>query len=145
MSPFPPVRELLPHTDPMVLVDEVVDAGPEFARCRVRIGEASPFCAAGLVPAAVAIEYMAQTVGAYAGLRARSAGLPVRIGYLLGTRDLALEVDGFAAGEELIVEAREVWSDLPLAAFACRVERAGVVVASATLNVYQSQGEEPPA
>lgn len=139
------MHELLPHADPMILVDEVIEDGPDFVRCRVRIGEASPFFRDGRVPAVVAIEYMAQTIGAYAGLRARSAGLPVRVGYLLGTRELALDTDGFAAGDELIVEAREVWTDPPLAVFACRVERGGLPVATASLNVYQSQGEDPPA
>lgn len=145
MTAFPPVRELLPHADPMVLVDEVVEAGAEHVRCRVRIGPDAPFFVDGAVPAVVAIEYMAQTIGAYAGLQARAAGMPVRIGYLLGTRELTLETDAFRAGDELLVEARQVWLDPPLAVFACRVERGGVPVAAASLNVYQSQGEEPPA
>lgn len=145
MSAFPPIARLLPHGPPMILVDEVVADGGGVTVCRVVVREGAAFVEDGRVPAVVAIEYMAQTVGAFAGLRAREAGLPVRVGYLLGTRELVLETDSFAVGDELRIEAREVWNDLPLGAFACTVTRAGVRVAAATLNVYQSQGEDPPA
>ena len=38
------------------------------------------------VPGYVGLEYIAQTIAAHGGLRARAVGEPVRIGFLLGTR-----------------------------------------------------------
>ena len=141
MTALPPVAELLPHSPPMILLDEVVEADGRRAVCRVRVRGDSPFAEGGKVPAVVAIEYMAQAVSAYAGLQARARGAPPRIGYLLGTRELTLEVDAFDVGDELVVEAVYVWGDETLGAFDCTVRRAGQTVAAATLNVHQ--GEEP--
>ncbi len=139
---FPPVAELLPHAAPMVLVDEVVDAADGRVAARVTLRPDSPFVEDGRVPAVVAIEYMAQTIGTYAGLRARAAGRPPRIGFLLGTRDLTLEVDAFAVGDELRIEARHVWGDEQIGSFQCEVLRGGRTLASALVNVYE--GDEVP-
>jgi predicted hotdog family 3-hydroxylacyl-ACP dehydratase len=141
---FPPVAELLPHAGAMVLLDEVVEHAEERLVARVRLHAGSVFAEGGRIPALVAIEYMAQAIGAYAGMRARAAGEPVRIGYLLGTRDLALELDAFDAGDELLVEARHVWGDEQLGSFECAVSRAGRVVATALVNVYQGSEVPPP-
>ncbi len=142
MTPFPPIAELLPHSGAMVLLDEVVEHGEGRIVTRVTLRPGSLFTEGGRIPALVAIEYMAQTVGAYAGMRARAAGEPVQMGYLLGTRELTLDVDAFDVGDELVVEARHVWGDEQLGSFQCVVGREGRAVASALLNVYQ--GSEVP-
>lgn len=141
-SRFPPVSELLPHRGRMLLLDEVVASGPGFVSCRVSIRPDSVFLEGGGVPSLVAIEYMAQTIAAYAGLQARSQGLPVRIGYLLGTRELALDVDFFRVGDELLVEAHHQFGDERIGAFDCRVVVGGHVVAAGRLNVYLGGEEE---
>jgi predicted hotdog family 3-hydroxylacyl-ACP dehydratase len=120
----------------MLLLDEVVAAGPGFISCRASIRADSTFLEHGTVPSLVAIEYMAQTVGAFAGLQARSQGLPVRIGYLLGTRELVLDVDSFRLGDELLVEARHQFGDDRIGAFDCKVVLRSKIVAAACLNVY---------
>lgn len=144
MTAFPPIADLLPHSGAMVLLDEVVEHAEGRIVTRVRLHAASLFAEGGRIPALVAIEYMAQTIGAYAGLRAVAAGQPVRIGYLLGTRDLSLGLDAFDAGDELVVEARHVWGDEQLGSFECVVSRGGRAVASALVNVYQGS-EVPPS
>ena len=144
MNPYPALAELIPQSGSMVLLDEVVEAaGPRIA-CRVRLRPDSLFAAEGRVPAVMAIEYMAQAVAAYAGLRARAAGEPIRIGYLLGTRELALETDHFDVGDELVVEATHVWGDEQIGSFRCTVARDGLPLAAATVNVYQGDAGEGP-
>lgn len=139
---LPPVAELLPHAAPMILIDEVVEAAEGRIAARLTLRPTSPFVEDDRVPALVAIEYMAQTIGAYAGLRARAAGGAPKIGFLLGTRELTLEVDAFAVGDELRIEARHVWGDDQIGSFQCEVLRAGRTLASALVNVYEG-GEEP--
>ncbi len=139
---LPPIAELLPHAGPMVLLDALVEAGDGRVVARVTLRPASLFVEDGKVPAIVAIEYMAQAIGAYAGLRARAAGGAPRIGYLLGTRDMSLEVDAFSVGDELTVEAQHVWGDEQLGSFRCEVRRGGRALASALVNVYE--GNEVP-
>jgi predicted hotdog family 3-hydroxylacyl-ACP dehydratase len=129
----------------MLLLDEVVAAGPGFISCRALIRAGSTFLEDEAVPNLVAIEYMAQTVGAYAGLQARSQGLPVRIGYLLGTRELVLDVDSFRLGDDLLVEARHQFGDDRIGAFDCKLVRRGTIVAAACLNVYLGGEEDIPA
>ncbi|OFX22594.1 MAG: hypothetical protein A2V77_18990 [Anaeromyxobacter sp. RBG_16_69_14] len=136
MSDLPPIDELVPHSRPMILLDEVVAHEPDRVRCRLWLRPDSLFVSEGRVRAVIALEYMAQAVAAYAGLRARAAGVPVRIGFLLGTRELRLEIDHFDVGDELLVEAVHVWGDEQLGSFLCTVLRGAVAVATATLNVY---------
>jgi predicted hotdog family 3-hydroxylacyl-ACP dehydratase len=121
----------------MRLLDEVVAAAPGAVACRVLIRSDSTFAEDGRVPGLVALEYMAQAVAAYAGLRARGQGQPVRIGYLLGSREVALPPEDFQAGDELLVEARHQFGEDAIGAFDCHVVLRGQVVASACLNVYQ--------
>ncbi len=141
---LPPVAELLPHAPPMVLIDELVEAAEGRVAARVTLRPDSPFVEDGRVPAIVAIEYMAQTIGAYAGLRARAAGGPPRIGFLLGTRELSLDVDAFAVGDELTIEARHVFGDEQLGSFQCELRRAGQTLASALVNVYEGDEVAQP-
>jgi len=139
---FPPVATLLPQSGPMVLLDAVSAYDGERIACRVTVRPDGLFVEEGRVPAVVAIEYMAQTIGAFAGLKARSAGQPVRIGYLLGTREMTMAVGHFEVGDELRVEAEHLFGGEQLGSFRCAVSRAGALVAAATLNVYQAGGAE---
>ena len=50
------------------------------------VPEAGLFVEDGQVPAWVGIEYMAQAIAAWAGCRARAAGKPPQLGFLLGSR-----------------------------------------------------------
>ncbi len=142
---LPRMSELVPHSGRMLLLDEVVASGPGFTACRVVIRPDSSFVEGGRVPALVAIEYMAQTVAAYAGLEARAAGQPVRIGYLLGTRELTLAVDEFEVGDDLLIEVHHQFGGEQFGAFDCTVACRGRIVASGCLNVYQGGTEDVPA
>lgn len=149
----PALTELVPHRPPMLLLDRLLAWDDEKVRCEVRIDAASPFferatspvttsapssaAEAGLVPAVVGIEYMAQTVAVFAGLRARASGAAPRIGFLLGCRELLLFAEGFSAGDVLVVEARHVWGESEVGSFACQVTRQDDVLVSGTLTVYQ--------
>jgi predicted hotdog family 3-hydroxylacyl-ACP dehydratase len=143
MTTFPPIAELVPQAGAMILLDEIVDAEEGRIVARARLRPTSLFVEGDRVPALVSIEYMAQAIGAYAGLRARAAGEPVRVGYLLGTRELTLEIDGFDVGDEFLVEARHVWGDEQLGSFQCAVVLDGRTVATALVTVYQ--GDEVPS
>lgn len=137
MTAAPPIAELLPHRGPALLLDEVIAHAPERVTCRVTLREGAAYACDGRVPAIVAIEYMAQTIGAWVGLRALARGEPVRIGFLLGTRELRLDVESFAVGDVLEIDAEHVWGDSALGSFRCVVRRASDVLAEATINAFQ--------
>jgi predicted hotdog family 3-hydroxylacyl-ACP dehydratase len=133
---LPPVAEVVPHRPPMLLLDEVLSFEPGRARCRVTLRPDSAFMQGGRVRAVVALEYMGQAMAALAGLEARAAGRPPRVGFLLGTRELSLAVDHFAAGETLEVEVERVHEEGSAAQFRGTVLRLGAPVARAVVSVY---------
>jgi predicted hotdog family 3-hydroxylacyl-ACP dehydratase len=123
----------------MILIDELVAFDGEKAMGRVRLCDGSPFVQGGQVPALVAIEYMAQSIGLLTGIVSHGCGEPIQVGYLLGTRELTLAFDHFEVGDELEVEVERLFGEAELGAFRCEVRRAGKIAASAILNVYRNR------
>jgi predicted hotdog family 3-hydroxylacyl-ACP dehydratase len=136
---IPPIAELVPHAAPMLLLDRVVEAGTDRLVSEVTIRADALFCDGERVGAWVGIEYMAQTIAAMAGWRARLNGWPVRIGFLLGTRKYISHVSAFSVGDCLRIEAvREVEADTGIGAVHCRiVSRENHLLAEAMLTVFQ--------
>jgi predicted hotdog family 3-hydroxylacyl-ACP dehydratase len=135
---LPDIRDLLPHSGPMVLLDRVVAADDESLCAEVRVRVDSLFYVDGAIGAWVGLEYMAQAIGAYAGYRARLRGEPVRIGYLLGTRRYECKQPSFALGSLLKICVKQVFqSDEGLASFDCYIEDVKGRLASANVTVFQ--------
>ncbi len=136
------ITQLLPHRPPMLLLDALVEHGDDWAVCEVWPKPDQLFATRGKIPALITIEYMAQAVGALAGLLHHNRGEPVCVGYLIGTRQLLLHVDEISVGQHLLVHVRNAWSgsDGRAGLFECKVESAGILLANAVLTVY-----EPPA
>jgi len=96
----------------------------------------------GKVPAYVAVEYMAQAVAAFAGLKAVTSDQEVKIGFLLGTRKLVLNGEYFMVGDKLSIKVEEVMtSDNGLSTFNCKLNGAACS-ASAMLNVFGPKDPE---
>lgn len=134
---LPPVVDLVPHAPPMVLLDRIVEADGDRLVASAQVAAGRPFVEPEGLPALVTLEYMAQAVAAYAGLKAREAGDPVRLGFLLGCRDLRMYCDFVPVGAELQVVSQRSWGDTQLGSFACTVQTGDEVVAEAVLNVAQ--------
>lgn len=140
MSPFPPTRELLPHAGGMALLGSVLDHGPTHTVCSVDCAESELFRESdGSVPAWLAIEYMAQCIGAHVGLEKHARGEGPNVGFFVGSRRIALHADRFAPGERLRVRADALRRGGALVVFACRVEREAdaTVLAEGQLSVFE--------
>jgi predicted hotdog family 3-hydroxylacyl-ACP dehydratase len=138
---YPAIAELVPHSAPSLLLDELLHADDQRALARVKISERSAFYDNRGVPAVVAIEYMSQTIAAFSGFQRRRQGLPVQRGLLVGCRIMTLEVDAFLPGDDLRIEARQVSSSETLRQFECDVSREGRSLARAVLNVIETSEE----
>lgn len=135
-----PVVDLLPHEPPMVLLDSVVDSGDDFAAAEVTVQSDKPFFVEGKgIQSYVGIEYMAQTCGVFAGLQCKAMGKPVALGFLLGTRNFHANVGWFKIGQRLIITIKENFRHEAMAVFDCRIECEGQELATARLNLYQSE------
>jgi len=133
---LPPIDELVPHAGAMVLLDAVIEAGDEHIACRRTVRADGLFEDAAGLPAWAGVELMAQAVAAWAGWQATREGRPVRLGFLLGTRQYRCDVDVFAPGTELRVEAVRIFHDANgMGVFACRIDAPGGH-AEARLNVF---------
>ncbi len=136
------IAALLPHSPPMILLDEVVGYDDTSLLASVTITESSLFLAPEGVPGHVGIEYMAQACGAFAGAQALDSREPVKIGFLLGTRLCRVLVPWFRIGDRLLVLASIVFRDEQMAAFDCRIEIDGQLAADAQLKVYQPDDDQ---
>ncbi len=134
---FPPLVDLLPHRPPMILLDRVIGEQDQGVTCEVTIAESSLFVRDGVVPAVVFVEYMAQAIAAYAGLKAGRNSETVRVGLLLGAREIRFFAAGARVGDRLEVSADRRFGDELLGNFQCEVRRGGEVLAHGALSVYQ--------
>lgn len=120
----------------MRLLDRVLSVDADVAVAEVDVPFDGLFVSGGEVPAWVGIEYMAQTVAAWAGGRARGEEQAPRPGLLLGTRRFEAACAGFPSGARLRIEARcELIGGNGLGQFDCRIEMEGRQVAAARLTV----------
>lgn len=133
------VAELLPHGPSFMLLDALHEYGAEHASCHVDITPQSLFFEAEHgVPGWVGVEYMAQTIGVYAGIVRKQGGLPIEIGLLLGTRRYHCTAAYFAPGAQLTVRAEQLVRDASgVAAFACSIHIAGHELARAEIKAFQ--------
>jgi len=140
-APLPPIKELLLHRGTMLLLDEATSFSEMEATCSCRVARSAWYSNAdGAMPGWIGIELMAQTIAAHVALLARSRGLPPKAGALLGTRQYSSQRPFFAADEELFITARKEFHDSSgLGAYDCHIALDDVVVASATLKVFEPE------
>jgi len=136
------IKDLLPHDPPMVLIDRAMRYNDDSIHCQLTIKDDSPFCEGGFVPSYVALEYMAQTIAAWNGLISRQLGEEPKIGYLLGARQLVLNVSTFQVGEMLDIYGKSQYVDGEMASFDCWIDINGKRVAHAGLNVFQPKEKD---
>jgi predicted hotdog family 3-hydroxylacyl-ACP dehydratase len=142
MKPCPyPIAALLPHKAPMILLDHVIGLDPQGVEAAVRVTAGHLFFEQGRgMPAHVALEWMAQACGAWAGAQALDAGAKIKLGLLLGTRNFRAGCAWLEEGRMFTVRARQNYMDNEIGFFDCSVTdtASGAEAAAAQLTVYQS-------
>lgn len=143
---FPAIQELVPQRPPMLMLERVVAWDGAALTCAAVVAADWLLVDGDGMPAAGLLEVMAQAVAALHGLQGRSRGEPVRVGLLLGCRELALHVPRVRVGAALRVRAAQVFGMDALAEFDCRVETTtGACLAEGTLHVVRGDLEAQPA
>jgi predicted hotdog family 3-hydroxylacyl-ACP dehydratase len=145
---WPDIRQLVPHTGPMCLLDRVVAHDKKATTCSVRVEDSTLFLGeAESVPAWLGIEYLAQCIAVHGGLEAAALGQAPRPGLFLGSRRLALRVAELPTGVELLATVRHLrGSGAGLQAFACALlpEAGADPWIEGNLNVMLNSDIEPP-
>lgn len=142
--PILPVAQILPHRPPMLLIDEVVGWEGENLTCRRTIAAGDPFLEGERFPGLALLEVMAQAVAAQRGLIGLARGDPVRVGFLVGCRDVTLRVDTLAIGEELRVVVEPLTSFGLMASYAARTFRGDEEIATAQIQVAAKEDDPTP-
>src|SRR5262245_31438808 len=111
----------------MILLERVLAHARDATACAVAIDAQELFVQRdGSVGSWVGVEYMAQCVGAHAGMIARAAGHEPRVGYLVSSRRLRFHAPRFVPGQELRVSAVQLWGGQQgMVSFQCKIEDAG--------------------
>ena len=135
-----PIEQVVPHDHPMILIDELLSYDDEKAVCQLTITPKSNFYnqAKQSVPSHVAIEYMAQSIAAFANANEKDKGGQVSIGFLVSSRKFKVHVSEFKLNAKLIVSVEQLYvEDSGLSAFDCQVQQDEKVVAQAKINIFQ--------
>ena len=99
------IEEVVPHRQDMCLLERITHWDQDTIEAELVVPDAGLFVEEGQVPAWVGIEYMAQAIAAWAGCRARAAGKPPQLGFLLGSRRYSSPRSSFPSGSRLRVQA----------------------------------------
>jgi predicted hotdog family 3-hydroxylacyl-ACP dehydratase len=136
------IEEFVPHSGNMSLLDRIISYDDESLTAEVTISQDNIFSQPNGMPATVGIELMAQTIAAFAGVKAREQGRDVEIGFLVGTRKYESNIPIFPIGCTLSINAtRELQAENGLGVFACSIS-ADNIYASANINVFQPSDVE---
>ncbi|WP_370980100.1 hypothetical protein [Agaribacterium sp. ZY112] len=141
---FPPIETLIPHEGGMVLIDKVLTYSSESIEVLIT-KQASSIVAleSGEVPAWVGIEYMAQAVSAFAGLRALEKSTVIKKGYLLGSNRYRAYCDTFPAADPLVVKANQsLLDESGVSIFDCQLLFGETVLAEAAIKAIQPEDDE---
>ena len=130
------VIDVVPHGEPMSLLEEITNYTDESLEAAVTIRNSSMFYTNKGVPAWVGIEYMGQAIAAWAGVAARLEGQSVKVGFLVSCRRYESPLDYFPLGSELRVSATRLTGESPgLMVFECAIQGEEFII-KANLNVF---------
>lgn len=136
---FESVQDLLLHRSPMLLLKSIASWGEGELEAVVDPQDSRLLMDDdGRIPSWVGIEYMAQAIGALAGIESRQAGLPVSLGFLLGTRRYHAEIPYFSRDQELRVKVNQLLRDeTNLVLFNCEIYAGDQLLAHAEIKAIQ--------
>jgi len=146
---FPEVEEIIPHRGPAVLIDRVTFHDENEAVCVARVAKCLSYLRDGRADAALALEFMAQTVAAHVGLQNRWSGAVPRAGYVVSVSTMKFFGGDYSADDVLTVRVRLSYHEGPVGRFSGVVLLDSTKRAEGTLTVFEPplagrarQGEE---
>lgn len=139
MSEFPPIAQIVPHREPMVLLERMLQWSPGQTECALRVRSGARFVDEDGLRAPFTIEHMAQSVAACLGYEAFLGGRGVRVGMIVSCRAFRAHMPRVAIGDELIVRARRERGNDSLSHFDCEVRRQDALFTTASLTLFHGE------
>lgn len=135
------ILELIPHREPMLLINQLVAVSAKRSEALVLIDQNTPFFIEDQgVPAWIGLEYLGQTSALIAGYQQREGFTQPHLGFLMGSRKYQTSVANFELGDSLRVvceEAALVGESLATFNGTISSELSGRVLATAMLSVFR--------
>ena len=134
----PDIRQLIPHSGTMCLLDEVIEWDDHAIVCSTETHSdpANPLRRNGQLSAVHALEYGAQAAAIHGGLRARAAGTTAPPGYLAAIRDAEFFVerlDDIPIGLE--VRAERLFGEAVNTVYDCKVSSGDRLLARGRVTI----------
>jgi len=137
----PKIRSMIPHREPMLLINQLVEVDQKHSKASVIIDQETPFFESGKgVPAWIGLEYMGQTAALIAGHQVQEGLSEPHLGFLMGSRKFETEVEYFEPNTNLLVSCEEAaLVGESLATFNCTISnfQTGAILATALLSVFR--------
>ena len=142
---LPRPDEVLPHRGPMCWLHALLDADDTTTVAEVRPNATHVLADSGRLPGVAAVEWIAQTAAAHAGLQRRRHHQPAEPGVITSIRACQWPADGFALDTAYRVRVTLLHgADDPLAAFSGVVLNGDTELATATVHVLRGTLVESP-
>ena len=142
--PITDIEPLLPHSGDMVLLDEITEFTPDFIVAKTTIKPDNILIKNNILTTFSTIEIMAQAIGAYAGIQNKLQGLPIKLGYLLGSRNLEIFSEEIPIGTTLEIQAKvSITDSLGFSIFECQLmdDSTQKILLKGALNVFSPDEE----
>jgi predicted hotdog family 3-hydroxylacyl-ACP dehydratase len=140
-----PIEVVLPHDHPMILIDKLISYSEITACSLVSIHPKANFYNAQRhsVPSYVGLEYMAQTIAAYANAIKLECGGSVALGFLVSARTYKAKVSEFKVGAELLTSVERLFKEENgLSVFECSISQNNELLVEAKINVFEPEDPE---
>lgn len=139
MNAFPAPAELLPHAEPMVLIDSVVHSDPRKIICRASSHRAAdnPLRLGGRLSIYAGLEYAAQAMAAHAKLGANAEEAPRR-GFLATASKIVAHTDRLdTVAADLEIVARQTTTNGDSSLYEFTITGAGRLLLEGQLMVVK--------
>ena len=127
---------LMPHSPPMLLVDEVIEREGDMAKVSAVAPTGGIFCRGDSIRPEFAVEVVAQAMAAVDGYDAVMAGDGKRSGFLVGIEDFRWIMD-ISPGESLLIVLEKLFEFSQVAIMKGSVLKGDTIAAHGIVKVWQ--------
>ncbi|MCH2490160.1 MAG: hypothetical protein MK211_08430 [Flavobacteriales bacterium] len=135
------MEQLLPHRDPMVLVDTLVEHSEDRALVQLTVMSSTLFVSEGKLVASGLIEHMAQAAALHAGYSKYQQNLPTQEGYIAAIKEVEITKVP-EVGDRIATEVQLTFSAAELSQVQVTSRVGDNVFAAATMTVITKKQDD---
>jgi predicted hotdog family 3-hydroxylacyl-ACP dehydratase len=139
---FPPIEKIVPHGAPIRALERLVEWAPGRAVAELHVEPTMPFVEEDRLASVVTLEYMAQAVAACLGYEAYRAGGNVRVGMVIGVRQMKIMQPCIAVGTRLRIAVECIRGNEDVSTFRGETRIDDTLVSTAHMTLFH--GTSPP-